>query len=145
MSDDRDDHRQHAVADVEHEWIGSVLGVQPGDRTDDHDGRNDERRAGGDESARTGSTQPDVHGHLGGVRAGDEIGRADHLHEFLVAQPAATTNGFVAHHGDVGGRTAESDQAEFEHELRDLGDGTVHPVILERRTVSILLRGVNSR
>jgi hypothetical protein len=62
----------------------------------------------------------------------------------LIVTPPATTNGFIAHHGDVGGRTAETEDPELQHELRDLGHGTFHTVILERRTASILLRRVNS-
>ena len=50
--------------------------------------------------------------HLGGVRAGQEVGDAQQVEEILRAHPAAPRDDFVAQHGDVGGRSAERRQAE---------------------------------
>ena len=68
----------------------------------------------------TGAKPSDLHRHLSRVRAGQEIGEADEVDHLLIGQPAPSLNDLSLHEGDVGGRTAESDdaeRAEDEHEL----------------------------
>ena len=52
--------------------------------------------------------------HLGGVRAGDEICRAERIEELLVVHPFATLYHFIMHHANVRSGTSKPGNAEFE-------------------------------
>lgn len=56
----------------------------------------------------------EVYSHLGGVGAWNKICSADEVEETLVGEPPAAVDHFVAHHGYVGSRSAEADDAELE-------------------------------
>ena len=98
----------------------SVLDVGPGQDEDDRGRRQDEGQAGRHEADATGAKPSDLHRHLGRVRAGQEVGEADEVDHLLIGQPAPALNDLALHEGDVGGRAAETDdaeRAEDEHEL----------------------------
>ena len=94
----------------------AVLDVDPGERHDDEHRGQDEQRPGDDEPAPAGADEAEVDGHLGGVGAGDEVGRAEEVEEVLLADPATPLHDLVLHHGDVRGRAAEGGDPEPEEE-----------------------------
>jgi hypothetical protein len=55
----------------------------------------------------------DVNRHLGRVWAGNQIGCAEQIEEFLARQPLAAADDLVLHHRDVRCRTAKCGGAEF--------------------------------
>ena len=74
---------------------------------------------------RTGSAaaaEAEMDGHFGGVGAGDEVGGADEVEEFVAGEPAAAVDGFVVPHGDVDGGAAEGGEAEFAEEEGDFAE-----------------------
>jgi hypothetical protein len=73
-----------------------------------------------------------VHGHLGGVRARDEVRRADEVQEVPALDPPAACDHLVFQHGDVHGRPAEGDDAELQEEPRQLAQAALRSGVLRR-------------
>jgi hypothetical protein len=63
----------------------------------------------------------DVDGHFGGVGAGNEIRSAEEVEEFFVGKPFSAMDDFILHHGDVGGGSTESGEAELQEESGNYG------------------------
>ena len=58
-------------------------------------------------------------GHLGRVRPGDQVRRAQQVEELLVAQPLAPLDDLIVHHADVRGRPAEAGDPQLQEQGDD--------------------------
>jgi hypothetical protein len=85
----------------------------------------DEADPGRDHAAPAGPHLADVDDHLGGVRAGDQVGRAQQVEEVGVCDPPAARDDLVAQHGDMGRRPAEGGEAEPQGQQRNLRHRTL--------------------
>ncbi|MDC4227221.1 MAG: hypothetical protein MPW15_23990 [Candidatus Manganitrophus sp.] len=90
---------------------------------------------GDDQPRPSGPTKADVNRHLCGVRAWDQIRRADQIEKFFIAEPLAPPYRFVVHQGDVGRGAAEGGHAEPEKQRRHFGHS------LRQRSVPLMVAG----
>jgi hypothetical protein len=60
-----------------------------------------------------------IDGHLRRAWARDQAGRAEEVEELLARQPLPPPDGFVLHHRDVRGRSAECGEAEPQEQRGD--------------------------
>ena len=51
--------------------------------------------------------------HLGGIRAGNQVGGAEEVEELLVVEPATALNYLLLHHRNVRRGPPEGDRAEL--------------------------------
>ncbi len=111
----------------------AVADVSPRDRHDDETGGEDETQTGGNQSWE--STTPIAHmdGHLGRVRAGDEVGGGQEIEKLGVRHPPSTVDDLVPHHGDVGGWTAERGDPQPKEEQDEFAQGLTPRRTLEQR------------
>jgi hypothetical protein len=93
--------------------------VHPGERGDDERGRQDEAPTRDDKPRPARDAVADVDRHLGRVRAGDQVGRADEVEELGVRQPPAPPDDLVLHQRDVRRRPAEAGRAQPQEQGRD--------------------------
>src|ERR1051326_13496 len=80
--------------------------------------RQDETHPGDDQPRPAPPSVADVNRHLGRVRPGDQVRRAQVIQELLTREPAPAAHDLVLHHGDVGRGAAERDGAELEKQDR---------------------------
>jgi hypothetical protein len=120
LHDDGDDHRLDPVQEPYRLRRRSVSHVDPGERQRDERRRQDEQRAGQDETAPAGPRVAQVDRQLGRGGAGDEIAGAEQIEELLLGHPAPPRHDLVAHERDVRRGPAECDEAELQEERGDL-------------------------
>ncbi len=101
---------------------GAVAHVCPGEGDGQRRRGQDEAEAGRPEAAPPCAGRPQVHGHLGRIRARDQVRDAEHVDEFLVRCPVPFTSEFAPHDRDVGSRPPECDHAEAEEIPRNFAD-----------------------
>src|SRR4030095_489805 len=75
---------------------------------------------------------PDVNGHLGRIRAGDQIRRAEQVEKLVARKPAASPDDLILHHRDVRRRAPERDHAQLEKEERKLFERSLRSPSLRR-------------
>jgi hypothetical protein len=120
IGDDRDDHRQDPVAQIDGRRARAVPLVQPRQHAHDHHCRPDEAHPGDDQTAAAGSLRAEMDCQLGGVRTRNEIGGTDEVQELAVVDPTAAAHDFVAHHRDVRSRAAEAEHSQPQEYAGDL-------------------------
>ncbi len=124
MGDDRDDHRQYPVPEINSCWVSAVALVQPSEHAHDDDRRADEADTGSDQPPCSGALGAEIDGELGRVRTGDEVCRAEKIEELFIVEPSASTNHFVADHRDVRCRAAEAEHTEAKKQPDHLTQST---------------------
>jgi len=90
-----------------------VFDVQPGQAGGNQHRGQDERRAGDHQPRPATAHEADVDRHLGRIRAGDQIRRADQVQKVLSRQPTAAFDHLVFHQSQMRGRTAEADRTQL--------------------------------
>src|SRR5262245_25153193 len=81
----------------------------------------------------------DVNGHLGRIRAGDQIRRAEQIEKLVVRKPAASPDDLILDHRDVRRRAAERDHAQLEEEERKVYERARRSTSLRRFPVGCFL------
>ena len=146
---DGGDRRARARAEADHPAGRGPGEEEGGERQDEDEPGEDERRAA-DESPCAAAKPPGaVDGQLGGRRAGEEVARGDGVLELLGAQPAALVHAEAAKERDVGRGATEArhpDAAPFggDHPQRRGRGGAVAATAGQRSPV-LDARGVRCR
>ncbi len=123
LQDEHDDHWLDAIQQPGGLRQAAILHVEPGQGHDHAHGGQDETGACQQQAAPAGAALADMDHHFGGIGAGDQVGGAQQVQEFLFAEPAAAENHFVVQHGDVRGRAAEGRETQAQKEQRQLSHG----------------------
>jgi hypothetical protein len=120
LDDDGDDDRLDPVEHPARLRAGAEPDVGPSEAEREEGGRGDEAHPGDDQPGPAGTGPTDVDRHLGGVGAGDEVGRPQEVEELRGREPAPPLDDLPLHHGDVGGRPPERGGTEPQEEPGDL-------------------------
>ena len=139
--DDRQDHGLDPVEERRHRGDGAEAHVAPGQQSRDQHRRKYETGAGHDQAAPAATGVAHVDGHLGGIGSGDEVGGAEQIEEVFPAQPPPPPHHFVLQHGDVGSRSAEADDPQFEKDPGYLSEASALSFIALERSGGIHAAG----
>ena len=119
LKNNGNDHRLDTVEDGGDLRQRPVGNVGPGEGRHDQRCRQDEADPAYKQPGPPGLSVPHVDRHFGGIRAGNQVGGTEQIQEFLAGQPGSATHDLVVHHGDVGCRATEADDAELQKDPCD--------------------------
>ena len=108
LEDDGDHDRLDPVEQRGELWQATEAEICLRDGHDHGHCREDETDAPEQQTGPTGPEITEIDRHLGGVRAGDQVDRAQQVQKLFAGDPPTTPDHFALHHGDVRSGTAES-------------------------------------